>query len=195
MAAKRYWAKMKCAGVQGVGNVPSMFVNEGDFADFSVENVRVRPGANVKCQVCFREVFSDDPEVCVDAGSDDIPIECMTVANLLFECALNGCHQGVGHVKVIGANGVMFDGYPEGTILTSKFHPGTIVSVGYTQDGGHCCDRAVFDVYLASPLSIGGQPNKSVLLGTANLNNASDCGDRGPFMFYISQSDLDAISS
>lgn len=97
--SKRYWAKMKCGGVLGVGSVPSMFVNEGDSADFSVGNVKVRPGVNVKCQVCFREVFSDDPEVCIDAGEDSVPQNCPG------ECVDIECHEspsgGIGDCNAV----------------------------------------------------------------------------------------------
>jgi hypothetical protein len=48
--------------------------------------------------------------------------------------------------------------------------------------GGHCCGQAVFNVYF---YRVEDSILNATLLGSANLNNVDDCGDRGPFSFTI----------
>ena len=70
---------------------------------------------------------------------------------------------------------------------------GTDISIQYSQSngpcpGGHQCDAAVFRVELASG-------SGHVVLGTADLNNGDDGGDRGPFTFTVTQAMLDSLAT
>ncbi len=120
-----------------------------------------------------------------------------------FECALQYCHQGVGWVTVRSpSNAILYEGCPEQGLLgmgNTTIAVGTSVTVQYSNTdgpcpGGHYCNAAVFDVRLVNGSS-------SVLLGTADLNNADDGGfgdyggDRGPFTFTVTQGHLDALTS
>lgn len=81
-----------------------------------------------------------------------------------------------GLLKSVGADhnfNLTIDGNTKGTITRTCCIPTPISFMAeYKGEGGHCCDRAVFS------FSAGGKR-----LGTINLNNASDCGNRssGPF--------------
>jgi len=113
-----------------------------------------------------------------------------------FWCAVDGgCHEGVGWVTVRAPGGtVLYEGCPSQGNLSmgnTTITAGTDITVQYSQSngpcpGGHQCDAAVFRVELAH----GGS---HVVLGTANLNNGDDGGDRGPFTFTVNQEMLDSL--
>ena len=120
--------------------------------------------------------------------------------SLAFDCALEDgyCHTGVGWVTIRDATGTLvYDGCPDqgslglgaGVLITA----GCTVTVQYSNSegqcpGGHCCDRAVFNITLW-------HSGHSVAVGTANLNNGDDCGNRGPFTFPITQAMMDALDT
>jgi hypothetical protein len=118
--------------------------------------------------------------------------------SLQFWCEVEGgCHEGVGWVTVRAPDAtILYDGCPgQGSLGmgNTTITAGTDVTVQYSNSngpcpGGHQCDAAVFRVELAH----GGN---SVVLGTANLNNGDDGGDRGPFTFAITQAHLDALAT
>lgn len=115
-----------------------------------------------------------------------------------FWCEVSGgCHEGVGWVTIRSPGGtILYEGCPsQGTLGmgNTSITPGTDITVQYSNGngpcpGGHCCDAAVFRVELAH----GGS---RVVLGSANLNNGNDCGDRGPFTFTITQEMLDSLAT
>lgn len=68
-----------------------------------------------------------------------------------FECALGGCHEGVGHVTITSSAGAQWDGNPHtgGLIVLSNPPNGATWQVHVRYDGsGHCCDRAVFNSFV-----------------------------------------------
>ena len=119
---------------------------------------------------------------------------------LAFDCAADGgyCHTGVGWVTVRDATATLiYDGCPDqgslglgaGVVITA----GCTVTVRYSNSdgpcpGGHCCNSAIFNITLW-------HSGHSVAVGTANLNNGSDCGGRGPFTFPITQAMMDALET
>lgn len=115
-----------------------------------------------------------------------------------FWCASpGGCHEGVGWVTVRDPGGtILYEGCPgQGTLGmgNTSIKAGTFISLQYSDyngpcPGGHCCDSAVFRVELAK----GGS---RMVLGTANLNNGSNCGSRGPFTFTVTQAMLDSLAT
>ena len=120
--------------------------------------------------------------------------------SLAFDCAADGgsCHTGVGWVTVRDATGTLvYDGCPSqgslglgaGVVITA----GCTVTAQYSNSdgpcpGGHCCDSAVFNITIW-------HSGHSVAVGTANLNNGDDCGNRGPFTFPITQAMMDALDT
>ena len=120
--------------------------------------------------------------------------------SLAFDCAIEDgyCHTGVGWVTIRDSSGALvYDGCPDqgslglgaGVLITA----GCTVTVQYSNSegqcpGGHCCDRAVFNITLW-------HSGHSVAVGTANLNNGDDCGNRGPFTFPITQAMMDALDT
>ena len=116
-----------------------------------------------------------------------------------FWCATEGggCHEGVGWVTVRSPGGtILYEGCPSQGNLgmgNTSITAGTSVTVQYSNSngpcpGGHYCDAAVFRVELASG-------SAHVVLGTANLNNGDDGGDRGPFTFTVTQAMLDSLAA
>lgn len=115
-----------------------------------------------------------------------------------FWCEVSGgCHEGVGWVTIRSPGGtILYEGCPSQGVLgmgNTTITAGTDITVQYSQSngpcpGGHQCDAAVFRVELAH----GGS---RVVLGTANLNNGNDGGDRGPFTFTITQAMLDSLAT
>lgn len=113
-----------------------------------------------------------------------------------FWCEVpGGCHDGVGWVTVRSPDGsILYEGCPSQGALSmgnTTIGAGTNISVQYSDSngtcpGGHCCDAAVFRVELAH----GGA---RAVLGSANLNNLNDRGDRGPFTFTVSKALLDSL--
>ena len=129
-----------------------------------------------------------------DAGPPDVGSDASrrcVGSGLRFSCALpGGCHSEVGWVTVRDSLGLeLYEGCPlEGEILLGHASSlrGAEVEVRYSNEhgpcpGGHECDRAVFR------LEVGGEPCGAGYLpiGLANLNNAVDGGDRGPFRFSV----------
>lgn len=116
-----------------------------------------------------------------------------------FWCATEGggCHEGVGWVTVRSPGGtVLYEGCPSQGSLgmgNTSITAGTSVTIQYSNNngpcpGGHACDNAVFRIELASG-------SAHVVLGTANLNNGDDWGDRGPFTFTVTQALLDSLAA
>lgn len=115
-----------------------------------------------------------------------------------FWCATGGgCHEGVGWVTVRSPGGtLLYEGCPsQGTLGmgNTTIQAGTSISIQYSNSngpcpGGHQCDGAVFRVELASG-------SGHVVLGTADLNNGDDGGDRGPFDFTVTQANLDSLTA
>ena len=115
-----------------------------------------------------------------------------------FWCEVSGgCHEGVGWVTVRSPGGtILYEGCPSQGSLgmgNTTITAGTDITVQYSQSngpcpGGHQCDAAVFRVELAHGAA-------RVVLGTANLNNGDDGGDRGPFTFTVTQAMLDSLAT
>jgi len=101
------------------------------------------------------------------------------------------CHNGVGLVTVTSQGTTLYSGCAgQGLLELSGIEAGTTISIGYTAGscGGHQCNAAIFRLELVGS---GG----NAVLGTANLNNEIDGGDRGPFTFTVTQADIDSLSA
>ncbi len=115
-----------------------------------------------------------------------------------FWCDVSGgCHTGVGWVTIRDPGGtILYEGCPDQGSLgmgNTTITAGTFISIQYSNSsgpcpGGHQCDAAIFRVELA-------HGSARVVLGTANLNNGSDGGDRGPFEFTVTQEQLDSLNA
>jgi len=115
-----------------------------------------------------------------------------------FWCEVSGgCHEGVGWVTIRSPEGGnLYDGCPGQGVLSmgnTTITAGTDITVQYSKSngpcaGGHQCNRAIFRVELSNG-------NARAVLGTANLNNQGDGGNRGPFTFTVTQAHLDSLNS
>ncbi|MBX7192963.1 MAG: hypothetical protein K1X94_12935 [Sandaracinaceae bacterium] len=135
-----------------------------------------------------------------DAGpadtGPDAPRRARCDPGLRFSCAVpGGCHEEVGWVLVRDASGVLYEGCPrQGEIVLGSVpitrHTEVVVRFSNTEGpcpGGHRCDRAIFDVEL-----VGAACGAHRVLGSANLDNAADGRDRGPFTFAVPESAISA---
>lgn len=181
-----------------VKNGPSTFascsIGPGNSYSFEwTDPMPVRPGTTLTFNA--RAWASGSPDIQATATAQIAPWCQYTLA---FDCDVSGgCHQGVGWVTVRGPDEtILYDGCPGQGQLglgSTVIQAGTTVSVQYSNSsgpcpGGHQCDAAIFRITLW-------HSGSSVAVGTANLNNGDDGGDRGPFTFSISQAMLDSLST
>ena len=115
-----------------------------------------------------------------------------------FWCEVpGGCHEGVGWVTIRAPDGTnLYEGCPSQGVLgmgNTTISAGTDITVQYSSStgpcpGGHQCDAAIFRIELR-------RGSARVVLGSANMNNGDDGGDRGPFTFTVTQAHLDSLNA
>lgn len=131
------------------------------------------------------------------------------------EAVQYNCHSGVGWIIIKNADGVeIYNGCPSGNVLeiscSSKLPLNVEIEYNHCEGpcaGSHICNRAIFDLYLAS---CDGESNCDQFLGTVNLNNegctrggsgGGGCGDccdecyRYGGNFSITESQLGTLRS
>jgi len=180
-----------------VKNGPSTFatcsIGPGSSYDFEWNDpLPARPGSTLTFTA--RAWASGAPNLQATASAEVAPWCQYSIA---FDCAVESgyCHTGVGWVTIRDSSAtIIYDGCPSQGALgmgSSTITAGTTITVQYSNSdgpcpGGHCCDAATFNLTLW-------HNGHSVAVGTANLNNGSDCGGRGPFTFTITQAMLDSL--
>ena len=169
----------------------------GDSIDYGIH--KVGPGIPGQSSFTF-EVRAHLPNSnCGDiTGKASKTMQPWCSYEFQFWCEVSGgCHEGVGWVTIRSPGGTnLYEGCPSQGVLgmgNTTITAGTDITVQYGNGngpcpGGHCCDAAVFRLELHNG-------NGTAVLGTANLNNGSDCGDRGPFTFTVTQAILDSLNS
>ena len=183
-----------------VKNGPSTFATcsigpGGSYGFEWTDPLPARPGSTLTFTA--RAWASGAPDLQITASADIAP---WCQYSLAFDCAVEGgyCHTGVGWVTIRDATATLvYDGCPNqgslglgaGVVITA----GCTVTVRYSNSdgpcpGGHQCDAAIFNITLW-------HSGHSVAVGTANLNNGEDGGDRGPFTFPITQAMMDALDT
>ncbi|MCX6968093.1 MAG: hypothetical protein NTZ46_10035 [Verrucomicrobia bacterium] len=183
-----------------VKNGPSTFATcslgpGGSYGFQWTDPLPARPGSTLTFTA--RAWASGAPDLQTTASADIAP---WCQYSLAFDCAVEGgyCHTGVGWVTIRDASGALvYDGCPNqgslglgaGVVVTA----GCTVTVRYSNTdgpcpGGHQCDAAIFNITLW-------HNGHSVAVGTTNLNNGEDGGDRGPFTFPITQAMIDALDT
>ena len=180
-----------------VKNGPSTFATcslgpGGSYGFEWTDPLPARPGSTLTFTA--RAWASGAPNLQATASAEVAPWCQYSIA---FDCAVESgyCHTGVGWVTIRDSNAtIIYDGCPSQGALgmgSSTITAGTTITVQYSNSdgpcpGGHCCDAATFNLTLW-------HNGHSVAVGTANLNNGSDCGGRGPFTFTLTQAMLDSL--
>lgn len=119
---------------------------------------------------------------------------------LTLLCQSEPCHSGTGRMTVTSpAAGQIYQGCPGlgNTFIAGTLEADTDIELDYvsgpTACESHCCDNAVFGILLNRHIE-GVSPDAFVNLGSVDLNNGSDCGNRSGSV-TVTQANLDALAA
>lgn len=114
-------------------------------------------------------------------------------------CQSEPCHEGTGRMTVTSPGaGQIYQGCPSigNVFIAGTLEANTQIQLAYSAADPcqyHCCDNAVFGILLNRHIE-GVSPDAFVNLGSVNLNNGSDCGNRSGSV-TVTAAHLDALAA